>query len=57
LDYLDSADNLAELSGHGLHPLSGDRKGTWAMSVNGPWRITFQEGLDGWIDVDLEQYH
>jgi antitoxin HigA-1 len=25
-----------------LHPLKGDRKGTWAVSVSGNWRITFR---------------
>jgi proteic killer suppression protein len=25
----------------GLHPLRGDRKGAWAVSVSGNWRVTF----------------
>ncbi len=24
-----------------LHPLTGNRKGTWAARVSGNWRITF----------------
>lgn len=41
-----------------LHELKGARKGTWAISVNGPWRITFADLGDGKFDVlDLEQYH
>jgi toxin HigB-1 len=24
-----------------IHPLSGDRAGTWSISVSGNWRITF----------------
>ena len=44
------------IPGFGLHPLHGKPK-RYAVSVNGPWRITFE-----WIDgdawrVDLEQYH
>ena len=29
------------LPGLGLHPLKGDRKGTWAVKVSGNWRVTF----------------
>ena len=37
--------NLAmcmRLPGLKLHPLKGSRKGTWAVSVSGNWRITFK---------------
>ena len=45
------------LPGHRLHPLKGKRKGTWAVSISGTWRITFVfEGRDV-IDVDYEDYH
>ena len=45
------------LPGLGLHPLKGERKGTWAVSVSGNWRITFQfVGKDA-EDVDYEDYH
>jgi proteic killer suppression protein len=30
------------LPGLKLHRLVGDRKGTWAVSVSGNWRVTFQ---------------
>jgi len=37
--------------------LAGDRKGTYAVTVSGNWRITFRfDGKDA-IDVDLEDYH
>jgi proteic killer suppression protein len=29
------------LPGLDLHPLKGSRKGTWAVSVSGNWRVTF----------------
>ena len=29
------------LPGLGLHKLKGDRKGTWAVTVSGNWRVTF----------------
>ena len=45
------------LPGLRLHPLKGRRKGTWAVSVTGNRRITFQfDGPDA-IDVGYEDYH
>jgi toxin HigB-1 len=40
-----------------IHQLSGDRAGTWSISVSGNWRITFD--LDGGeiVNLDLEDYH
>ena len=31
--------DLSPLASVGLHKLKGDRKGRWAITVNGPWRI------------------
>jgi toxin HigB-1 len=45
------------LPGLDLHPLKGDRKGTWAVKVSGNWRITFTfVGKDAHA-VDYEDYH
>jgi proteic killer suppression protein len=45
------------LPGLDLHPLRGDRKGTWAVKVSGNWRITFTfVGKDA-DAVDYENYH
>ena len=45
------------LPGLGLHPLKGSRRGTWAVSVSGNWRVTFRfEGPDV-TDVHYEDYH
>lgn len=45
------------LPGLDLHPLKGDRKGSWAVSVSGNWRITFRfVGKDA-DAVDYEDYH
>jgi proteic killer suppression protein len=35
------------LPGLSLHQLVGDRKGTWAVSVSGNWRVTFQVHWQG----------
>jgi proteic killer suppression protein len=40
-----------------FHALSGDRKGQYAVSVSGNWRIVFAfDGQDA-TDVDLVDYH
>lgn len=59
LDLLDEAGNAGQLNipGYGLHTLRGDRKGEWAMSVSGNWRITFKFEDEDAIDVNLEDYH
>ena len=61
LDMLNAATSISDLAGAaGFHPLSGDRKGDFAMSANQNYRITFRfkEGDKGdVIDVDLEDYH
>jgi len=45
------------LPGLSLHELTGNRKGTWSVSVSGNWRITFTfVGKDA-DAVDYEDYH
>jgi proteic killer suppression protein len=45
------------LPGLDLHRLKGERKGTWAVTVSGNWRITFPfSGLDV-ANVEYEDYH
>ena len=42
----------------GFHPLTGDRKGEFAMTVTRNWRLTFRKVDDGTVaDLDLEDYH
>ncbi|TMJ48810.1 MAG: peptidase [Alphaproteobacteria bacterium] len=41
----------------GIHPLKGDLKGFWAVTVRANWRIIFRF-VDGKAsDVDLVDYH
>ena len=45
------------LPGFGLHPLKGDLKDFWSVTVRANWRIIFRfEGGDV-CDVDLLDYH
>ncbi len=49
--------DLSPLKSVGLHKLTGDRKGQWAMTVNGPWRVCFRfEDGHAW-DVEIVDYH
>ncbi|MBX3332326.1 MAG: type II toxin-antitoxin system RelE/ParE family toxin [Nitrospira sp.] len=45
------------LPGLHLHPLKGERKGSWAVSVSGNWRITFRFIGKDVDDVNYEDYH
>ena len=40
-----------------LHELKGDRKGTWSVTVQANWRITFRIAAGDANDVDYEDYH
>jgi proteic killer suppression protein len=40
------------------HPLTGDRKGAWSLTVSRNWRITFTVNAENEIeDLDFEDYH
>lgn len=43
--------------GFQLHPLKGDRKGFWAVTVRANWRIVFKIEEGHACDVDLIDYH
>ena len=45
------------LPGLDLHRLKGPRQGTWAVSVSGNWRITFNFVGKDIEDVNYEDYH
>ena len=40
-----------------LHPLRGELKGYWAVTVRGNWRIVFRFEDGNAFDVDLVDYH
>ena len=40
-----------------LHPLKGDLKGYWAVTVRANWRIVFRFKDGNAFDVDLVDYH
>jgi proteic killer suppression protein len=59
LSVLDSVSGPHEIDipGYRLHPLRGDRKGQWSITVRSNWRVIFRfEGRDV-VDVDFVDYH
>ena len=46
-----------DLPGYRLHPLKGDLKGYWSISISGNWRVTFRIEDGDAYDVDLTDYH
>ena len=59
LALLETAETIEDmdLPGLGLHPLKGNRKGTWAVKVSGNWRITFKIKNGDAFDINYEDYH
>ncbi len=59
---LDRLDAIArpedmDLPGYKFHGMTGNRKGTYAVSVSGNWRITFRFQDGNAVDVNLEDHH
>ena len=46
-----------DLPGYDLHPMQGKKKGTWAISVSGNWRVTFKLEEGNAQIVNYEDYH
>ncbi len=46
-----------DLPGYRLHPLKGDLKAHWSISISGNWRVTFRMEDGDAYDVDLIDYH
>lgn len=56
---LDEADmpQALNLPGYHLHPLTGDLKGFWSVTVRANWRIIFRFQDTEAFDVELIDYH
>jgi toxin HigB-1 len=61
LAYLVAIEAVEELPvppNFGAHQLTGDRNGTWSLTVTKNWRMTFRINPSLTIeDLDLEDYH
>jgi toxin HigB-1 len=56
---LDAAEVVADMDvpGFRLHPLKGELKGYWAVTVRANWRVTFRFAAGDASDVDYVDYH
>ena len=57
LNVAKSLNDLSPLKSVGLHKLSRDRKGQWAMTVNERWRICFEFKKGDAYEVEIVDYH
>lgn len=59
LSALDAAESpqALDIPGFRLHPLKGDLKGFWSVTVSGNWRVVFRFEDGDAFDVDLLDYH
>ena len=57
LEFADDLSQVATMPGWKLHPLRGDRKGEYSITVSGNWRITFRLRANVVADVNFEDYH
>jgi proteic killer suppression protein len=56
LDEAATVDDMRMSSFH-LHPLKGDMKGLWSVTVRANWRIVFRFSGGDADDVELIDYH
>lgn len=58
LDVMNRAESLADVASlPGFHPLAGDRRGHYAVTVTGNYRVTFRLEERSIYDVDFLDYH
>ena len=58
LNAIETAEELHTPPSFGAHLLTGDRAGTWALTVTRNWRLTFRiNEASAIVDMDLEDYH
>lgn len=59
LQDMENEDELRTVPSWKAHMLTGDRKGTWSLSVTRNWRMTFRIDRQEIeiIDLDYEDYH
>ena len=59
LSTADSLDDLDKFPGWKLHPLKGDLREFWSLTVSGNWRLIFRYDAitNSAADLDLIDYH
>ena len=56
---MEREEELRVVPGWRAHRLTGDRRGTWSLSVTANWRLTFRIDRKEMeiVDLDYEDYH
>ncbi|MGO8988074.1 MAG: type II toxin-antitoxin system RelE/ParE family toxin [bacterium] len=59
LQEMETAKELRDIPSWKAHQLTGDRKGTWSLTITRNWRITFRidQTEKEILDLDYEDYH
>ncbi len=59
LQEMEDAQELRDIPSWKAHQLTGDRKGTWSLTVTRNWRITFRinQTEKEILDLNYEDYH
>ena len=57
LDTAEAVDEIEKVPGWRLHPLRGDLRGLWSLSVSGNRRLIFRFEAGDAHDLDLVDYH
>jgi proteic killer suppression protein len=59
IETAETLDQLGRFPGWRLHPLKGQLKGMWSLTVTGNWRLIFRydEPSNSASDIDLIDYH
>lgn len=59
LETAENLDQAGRFPGWKLHPLKGDLKGFWSLTVTGNWRVIFRydEATNTASDINLTDYH
>ena len=59
LQEMEDAQELRDIPSWKAHQLTGDRKGTWSLTVTKNWRITFRidQTEREILDLDYGDYH
>ena len=59
LETAESLDQVSRFPGWRLHPLKGELKGCWSVTVTGNWRLVFRYDAKTKTatDIDLVDYH
>jgi len=50
-------EGIWDLPGFRLHPLKGELKGFWAVTVRANWRVVFRFAEGDALDVNYIDYH